>query len=172
MANNQNEKLLLFDFSNPSAMAQWSSINDAVMGGVSEGGIRWKDGCQMVFAGSISFENSGGFSSIRSNGDEYDLSAYKGLVITAMGDGKRYKFTLRTDLSYDGVSFQNHFESRAGEVADYYLPFEGFHPSYHGKILEGHPPLDTSIIKRFGFIIANRQEGPFSLGIHKIQAVS
>ena len=171
MSNKQDDKMLLFDFSKPSTLAEWSSINDVVMGGLSEGGIIWKENRCMVFRGSISFENNGGFSSIRTQGADYDLTNYKGILISAMGDGKQYKFTMRTDLSYDGVSYQFKFLSVSQESKDYYLPFEEFKPSYHGKILSDYPPLDLSAVKRFGFIIADKQEGSFSLEIEKIYAV-
>ncbi|MBU0946880.1 MAG: CIA30 family protein [Proteobacteria bacterium] len=171
MPPRHNEELILFNFSDPLALVEWTSVNDAVMGGVSEGYILWKDECTMLFSGSISFENNGGFSSIRSTVNDYNLSAYKGILIAAQGDGKRYKFTIRTTSSYDGASYQNHFLTIAKERRDYYLPFAAFLPSYHGKKLTNQPPLNPSLIKRFGFIIADSQEGPFSLGIETISAV-
>jgi NADH dehydrogenase [ubiquinone] 1 alpha subcomplex assembly factor 1 len=171
MSHKLDDKLLLFDFSKSSTMAEWSSINDVVMGGLSEGGIIWKKNRCMVFSGSISFENNGGFSSIRTRRADYNLTNYKGILISAMGDGKQYKFTIRTDLNYDGVSYQFQFLSVSQEIKDFYLPFEEFKPSYHGKKLSDYPPLDLSAIKRFGFIIADKQEGSFSLEIEKIYAV-
>ncbi len=165
-------ELTLFDFSDMASMTEWSSINDVVMGGRSQGGVRWSDAGRMVFFGSVSFENNGGFSSIRSSNGEYDLSGYKGILITAQGDGKRYKFTVRTDASHDGVSYQQGFFSQANKLTEYFLPFQEFIPSYHGRRLLNHPPLDPLAIKRFGFIISDHQEGPFSLEIANISAVA
>lgn len=165
-------ELILFDFSNPASITDWSCINDVVMGGRSEGGVRWSDAGRMVFFGSVSFENNGGFSSIKSRDGEYDLAGYKGILITALGDGKRYKFTARTDASHDGVSYQFGFASQPYELTEYFFPFIDFVPSYHGRQRPDHPPLDSSAIKRFGIIIADRQEGPFSLEIAKVSAVA
>jgi NADH dehydrogenase [ubiquinone] 1 alpha subcomplex assembly factor 1 len=165
------DELILFDFIKPASMAGWSSINDVIMGGLSEGGVRWLESGRMVFWGSVSLENKGGFASIRSADINYDLTNFKGIAIKALGDGKRYKFTVRTDLSFDGVSYQQGFTARSAELTQYFLPFGDFLPTYHGRKLPDHPPLNQSIIKRFGFIIADRQEGPFSLEVATISAI-
>jgi NADH dehydrogenase [ubiquinone] 1 alpha subcomplex assembly factor 1 len=165
------DELILFNFTQPASMAGWSSINDVVMGGLSEGGVRWLESGRMLFWGSVSLKNKGGFASIRSADINYDLTGLQGILLTALGDGKRYKFTARTDLSFDGISYQKGFTARPAEVTEYFLPFEDFLPTYHGRKLPDHPSLNQSIIKRFGFIIADSQEGPFSLEVAKISAV-
>jgi hypothetical protein len=171
MTQKFSEELVLFDFSYPKIVAEWSSINDVVMGGLSEGGIRWEETGHLIFSGSVSLANNGGFASIKSLNKKYNLTGYKGIMLIALGDGKRYKFTARTDTAFDGVSYQQAFVSLPKKQVEYFLPFEAFLPSYHGKKLPDHSALDQSIIKRFGVIIADRQEGSFSLEIAKIFAV-
>ena len=51
----------------------WRSINDGVMGGLSSGGMRLEDGIA-VFSGTLSLENNGGFSSVRSIPAEHTLA--------------------------------------------------------------------------------------------------
>lgn len=87
---------ILFEFSRPDAATGWYDINDVVMGGISWGKAIWKDKGCLVFKGNVSFENNGGFSLIRSANTDYDLQDYKGVKIKVRGDGKKYKFTLRT----------------------------------------------------------------------------
>ena len=46
----------LIDFSDASVAKQWISINDDVMGGVSQGGFLITDGQTLEFSGNISLE--------------------------------------------------------------------------------------------------------------------
>ena len=54
---------ILADFDDPVANERWTMRNDDVMGGRSEGGVRFEDSA-MVFSGDI-HTNGGGFSSVR-----------------------------------------------------------------------------------------------------------
>ncbi len=81
-----------------------------------------------TFRGTVSFENNGGFSSVRSPAVVHDLSAFEGLVLRVRGDGKRYGFRLKIDASFDGVSYQFQIEPPAGEWTEIFAPFSGFHP--------------------------------------------
>jgi monofunctional biosynthetic peptidoglycan transglycosylase len=56
---------IVFDFSTASHAAGWQIVNDAVMGGVSDGEFRLAKGVA-IFSGNISLENNGGFASVRS----------------------------------------------------------------------------------------------------------
>ncbi len=70
---------VLFDFSDPRSVALWDPINDGVMGGVSRGQLRHDPAGHAVFAGHVSFENNGGFASVRCRpGDlgRQDVMAY------------------------------------------------------------------------------------------------
>lgn len=50
------------------------------------------------------------------------------------------------------------------------LPFDAFPPVYRGQVMSDAPPLDITAIRRIGFMIADRQEGPFRLEIEWINA--
>ncbi len=56
---------LLIDFADPSTVALWNPINDGVMGGVSSSQMRHDPAGHAVFTGRVSFENNGGFASVR-----------------------------------------------------------------------------------------------------------
>jgi monofunctional biosynthetic peptidoglycan transglycosylase len=60
----------LADFSDTSAAENWRAVNDNVMGGVSEGGSRITDEKTLLFTGTLSLENRGGFASIRTRPGE------------------------------------------------------------------------------------------------------
>jgi monofunctional biosynthetic peptidoglycan transglycosylase len=158
--------MTIIDFSRGDVT--WPHINDGVMGGVSSGGISAVDG-YATFRGTVSFDNNGGFSSVRSPTVVLDLSMFEGLVLRVRGDGKRYGFRLKTDASFDGVSYQFQIEPPAGEWTEISAPFTDFIPVYRGRVVRDHPPLDASRIATFGLIIS-RQEGPFRIDIESVRA--
>ena len=47
--------ILLFDFTRADAAAEWQTVNDGVMGGVSEGKFRISQVKTMEFFGTLSF---------------------------------------------------------------------------------------------------------------------
>jgi monofunctional biosynthetic peptidoglycan transglycosylase len=158
--------MTIFDFARGDD--PWPSINDGVMGGVSKGAMVAEAGFAS-FSGEVSFDNNGGFASVRSRPEVCDLSAFDGIVVRLRGDGHRYGLRLRTSEAFDGVSYQAVIEPPAGEWADVAVPFSDFRPVFRGRELPDHPPLDPSRITTFGFMIA-RQEGPFRLDIDSIHA--
>jgi monofunctional biosynthetic peptidoglycan transglycosylase len=162
----EKEIMTIVDFSRGDAI--WPHINDGVMGGVSSGGMSAGEG-YATFQGTVSFENNGGFSSVRSPIVVHDLSMYEGLVLRVRGDGKRYGFRLKIDASFDGVSYQVQIEPPAGEWTEISVPFTDFIPVYRGRVVRDHPPLDPSRIATFGLIIS-RQEGPFRIDIASVGA--
>ena len=165
-ATPEKKTMTIIDFSRGDVT--WPHINDGVMGGISSGEMSAADG-YATFRGTVSFENNGGFSSVRSQAVVHDLSDFEGLVLRVRGDGKRYGFRLKTDASFDGVSYQFQIEPPAGEWAEISAPFADFIPIYRGRIVRDHPPLDPSRIATFGLIIS-RQEGPFRIDIESVKA--
>ena len=87
------------------------------------------------------------------------------------GDGKRYGFRLKTDASFDGVSYQVEITPPAGKWVEIAFPFGEFVPVYRGRVVRDHPPLDPSRIATFGLLIS-RQEGPFRIDIETIRAIA
>ena len=163
----ERESMTIIDFSRDDSI--WPSINDGVMGGLSSGRMTAADG-YATFQGDVSFDNNGGFSSVRSLPVVHDLSAFEGLVLKVRGDGKRYGFRLRTDASFDGVSYQVEIVPPAGEWVEIAVPFGEFVPVYRGRLVQGHPELDPRRIATFGLLIS-RQEGAFRLDIEAIRAI-
>ena len=101
-----DEELILFDFSNPEAAASWGSIDDQVMGGDSSSTILYEDASGALFTGEVSLEHGGGFASVRSGHLELDLSDFKGLAISFMGDGNSYKLSVVTEPRFDSVVYR------------------------------------------------------------------
>lgn len=163
--------MILVLFSDQVNRFSWIPVNDVVMGGYSESELKIEAGLAR-FTGTVSLENNGGFASVRSELLDLDLQNYSGIVIGARGDGKQYKFTIRTSGSFDGIAYQAKFNTQDGIWLDYTLPFSSFIPTFRGKILKSAEPLNTAKISSFGFMISEKQSGPFSLSIHSVSTYS
>lgn len=161
---------VLFDFSDEAESGQWVAVNDNVMGGLSTGGPSLaKDSC-LVFSGSTSLENNGGFSSIRTIPQDFDLDGYTGFRIRLSGDGRTYQFRLRGDANFDGIAFKYEFTTEADTWIEIDIPIASCIPSFRGRILGDVAPIEPSQIKQMGFLIGDKKAGPFRLRIESIKA--
>ena len=142
-------------------------INDTVMGGVSRARVVGTDRGTLLFEGSVSLENNGGFASTRLRPRDYDMASASGLALRIKGDGRTYQLRLRTDDRYDGVTFRAHFAT-SGSWETVTVPFSDFVPTFRGRILRDVDPLDPNDVRQVGFLIADKQTGPFRLEIGSI----
>ena len=159
---------ILFDFTRSGA-SSWLAIDDVVMGGLSHSGMRIENG-RAIFEGMVSLEHGGGFASVRSRPSHWDLKAYAGIEVTLRGDGRRYKLRLKSDLNLDGISWETAFTTEAGERQTIHFPFRDLAPVYRGTHVPDTPPFNSSHIATFGFLISDKQAGPFRLEIETLAA--
>jgi NADH dehydrogenase [ubiquinone] 1 alpha subcomplex assembly factor 1 len=160
---------LVIDFRDPAQAQGWTSVDDQVMGGVSASQVRATT-AGLVFSGEVSLANNGGFASIRALPRDYALAGATALILRVQGDGQTYKFGIRTDDAFDGVQYQARVPTQAGEWLEVSLPLTAFQPSFRGRQVQA-PPLDLARIRVFGFLIADRQAGPFRLMVESLRAV-
>jgi monofunctional biosynthetic peptidoglycan transglycosylase len=160
----------VFNFKDNKQADQWIAVNDNVMGGLSDGKAYLSEDSCLIFSGLISLENNGGFSSIRTLPQDFELSDYKGIRIRIMGDGRKYQFRLRDNRNFDGVAFKQEFQTTANTWIEIDLPFESFLPSYRGRILQDVQPVVATEIRQMGFLIADKEAGPFILKVSEIKA--
>jgi monofunctional biosynthetic peptidoglycan transglycosylase len=158
----------LFDFTGNEP--GWYSLNDDVMGGVSTSKVEYSNPGVLAFSGNLSLDNNGGFTSIRSEWREINLSNSDGILLRVLGDGKLYRLRIRSAATGADVSYNAFFETRAGEWQEVYIPFDEMVPTYRGFLVDTGK-LDTSRIGSFGFMLSEKQTGDFSLLIDWIQAV-
>eukprot|EP00002_Diphylleia_rotans_P019851 TRINITY_DN3839_c0_g1_i13.p1 TRINITY_DN3839_c0_g1~~TRINITY_DN3839_c0_g1_i13.p1 ORF type:complete len:188 (+),score=34.03 TRINITY_DN3839_c0_g1_i13:59-622(+) len=173
--------LSLFVFSGIDETRRWETVNDVVMGGISRSAFDFTLDSQKDphtlhtayahFHGVVSLENNGGFASVRSPLVSHNLVAYDAIRISICGDGKRYKFRLRDDHDLSGVSFQASFIAPNNTWTEIDIPFSEFRASYRGRDVPNHPPLRLHNICNYGFLVADKQHGPFSLRVASIAAV-
>jgi NADH dehydrogenase [ubiquinone] 1 alpha subcomplex assembly factor 1 len=159
----------LFDFESATSVADWSAIDDAVMGGISRSRLRHDPAGHAVFEGIVSLERNGGFASVRSRPMDLGVAGAVGYLLDVRGDGKRYKLNLRTDDAFDGVNYQAAFEAPAGTWSLLRLPLSEFKPTFRGSGVPGAPPLDPARVRQMGLMIAGRQAGPFALAVRSVR---
>lgn len=158
----------LYDFTTTTNVPGWQVVNDDVMGGISASRFVLTNGVA-VFRGEVSLENNGGFASVRSLPLRHTLAGSDTFLIRVRGDGRRYKFTARTDQAFDGPVYQTSFATKSGEWEELRLQAKDFAPTFRGRVLSGHSPLDLAKVTSVGFLISDKQAGPFQLEIAWIQ---
>jgi len=157
----------LFDFTRPGSVAMWQPVNDVVMGGISESRLVEQGGVYATFTGNVSLESGGGFASVRTAPGSSDLGMGTSIVLEVNGDGKSYKFNLVDDPE-SGVLFQARFIAPAGQWSTIHIPLSNFLPTFRGRTLHDHRPLNAQHVVSFGLMISDRQAGPFRLDIRSI----
>ena len=163
------QQRILLDFEQSGDAANWSVINDVVMGGVSNSSFAVEKPGTAVFSGVVSLENNGGFASANMKPAQFDVSDCDGIRFRVKGDGKSYKITLKNDGAFNGFSYRFDFSTKNGEWLTLDAPFSSFIPKFMGQTTSA-PPVDKAKIKSFGFLIADKQDGPFRLEIDWIGA--
>jgi uncharacterized protein YbjT (DUF2867 family) len=173
-------KLSIFDFtrSNPQLQAIWGSVDDVVMGGVSESGMRW-GGSSAIFSGRVSTDNSGGFASVRTRNFDptMDLTDYTGIELRVKGDGQRYKLFMRTEAAWDGVGYAYSFDTSSNEWMTIRVPFDRLVPVFRAKVVNPSPRFDRTQIRSFQLMLSkfeyDRELNPsFTPGLFTLEVES
>ena len=159
------DNLILFDFNKEIELANWTVVNDVVMGGRSEADFSINSEGYGVFSGQVSLENNGGFSSVRYRFESLDVIKYKKVVLKLKGDGKAYQFRLKSDLSH-AHSYVKHFQT-SGEWEFIEINFKDMHPRFRGRVLD-MPNYSGKMMTEVAFLIANKKAEAFMLEIDKI----
>ena len=170
-ADAASEKIL-FDFQTATHYPAWQIVNDDVMGGLSTSRFQFLTNGGAVFSGVVSLENNGGFASVRTSPVRENLSGLNAFVLRVRGDGRRYKFTVRTESGFDTPIYQCAFRTKRGECQEHRLLFKDFVPTFRGRVLTDVPPLDPAKVMSVGFLISEKQDGPFQIDLSWIKGAS
>ncbi len=160
-----NSYSIIFDFNKTCDMSNWLVVDDGVMGGLSKGSIRLNDQGHGVFIGYVTTENNGGFSSIRYNFKEKDVSEFTHVILKIKGDGKEYQFRIKKSR-YDRESYINSFKT-SGEWETIKIPLKDLYPSFRGYKLS-KPNFDGISMEEIAILIANKRKEDFKLEIDSI----
>lgn len=171
MDHNNVMPMDLFLFTAPNSVAAWSPVDDRVMGGCSTSRLRYDPIGHAVFEGTVRSDNNGGFASVRTCAMDLGAKGASAYVLKVNGDGKRYKFNLRLEDSFDGLTYQTAFVPPAGIWTSLLLPVSQFEAKFRGRPVPDAPNLDPALVRQAGFMVADRQMGDFSLKVQAIDCV-
>ena len=161
---------LLFDFTDPTAVAPWSPIDGVTSWLDCRTTIRLRHdpAGHAVFEGEVSLARQGGFASVRSAPAARGRPGATACVIEVCTDGRRYKLNLLTDDGFDSLNHQTSFQPAPGRWQTLTLPLAMFRATFRGREVPGAPALAPARIRQVGLVIADRQAGRFSLSIRRL----
>ena len=165
------QKMMLFDFRKKTSQTEWGSVNDVVMGGLSDSGFEILEDGFAIFSGIVSLEHGGGFASVKTKPRNFNLSSFRGVRLKLRGDGKRYSFRIRDTDDVNRPAYEMSFDTKENMWQELDLPFEDFKAVFRGRVIEDAGPLHAAGIVQFGFMIKDRQPGPFKLNVERIEAL-
>jgi monofunctional biosynthetic peptidoglycan transglycosylase len=160
------EDSLVFDFGEGKDFGRWTIINDGVMGGLSESKAQLNDDA-VLFSGTVSLKNNGGFVSLRGPLGNYDLSEYTFCEIRYKSDTDRnFELLIEKETPFYLPKYRKKFGEKSEDWQTFKIPLRELEISRMGNtIAEGIDPKELAGIKRIGFILADKQEGDFRLWI-------
>lgn len=159
-----DQRRTLVSFDDQGDQLSWQPIGDRVMGGMSDGSLVVSEGGIGEFSGTVRLDNGGGFASVKSDlPDPLDVSDFKGIELSALGDGRTYKVGLRTSSDRQSLVYQHGFVPETEQWGLVQLPFSDFIPTWRGRTINDAPPLDLNNLQSVSLFVSERQAGSFSL---------
>ena len=158
-------------FDHPNEQQRWYSVDDGVMGGISQSGFSVVNG-EGRFHGEVSLENGGGFASVRREPDGFEptLADAQGIALTVRGDGRTYQLRLKSTSLGDASAYRVKFTPSRDAWETLHFPWSAFEAVRRGTILNDVPSIVPSEIHQLGFLIADRTAGSFCLQVSEISA--
>lgn len=169
MAMAEEKWLTLFDFTGADAAKEWQTVNDGVMGGVSDGRFKITDTKTMEFFGTLSLANNGGFASVRTKPKKLDLEKGDTLVAKVRGDGREYMLNLYPARSQVAYSFRAALPTKRDEWIEVKIPLDKFEATSFGRVVKNAGAVKPAEISALGFMIGDKKAGPFKLEIEWIK---
>lgn len=161
--------ILLFDYTTADAASEWQTVNDGVMGGVSEGKFRISQAKTMEFFGTLSLANNGGFASVRSKARKLDLEKGDTLVAKVRGDGREYTLNLYAARARTAFSYRATMQTKKDEWIEIKVPLDEFEATSFGRVVREAGAVKPEEIVSVGFLLGDKKAGPFKLEVESIK---
>lgn len=157
---------LIFDFGVGKDVGRWTIVNDGVMGGLSQSNAQL-DANALLFSGTVSLKNNGGFVSLRSAMGRYDLSAYEFCEIRFKSNtDRKFELLIEKETQFYLPKYRVKFGGKSEDWITIRIPLRDFELSRMGATMQERiDPKDLESIQRIGFILADKQEGSFRIWI-------
>jgi monofunctional biosynthetic peptidoglycan transglycosylase len=162
---------VLIDFTGADAAKEWQTINDGVMGGVSEGKVKLTDQKTLEFYGTLSLENNGGFASVRTKAKKLGLEKGDVLVARVRGDGREYSMNLYVPKPMIAFSYRSTVQTKKDEWIEVKLPLDKFEATSFGRLVKDAKPVDPQEVNGLGFLLGDKKAGPFKMEVEWIKVV-
>lgn len=162
---------ILFDFSGADAAGEWQTINDGVMGGVSEGKFKITDKKTLEFYGTLSLENNGGFASVRTKAKKLGLEKGDVLLVRVRGDGREYSMNLHVPRPLVAFSYRSMIQTKKDEWIEVSLPLDKFVATSFGRQVKDAGPVDPQEINGLGFLLGDKKAGSFKMEVEWIKVL-
>ena len=159
----------VLDFAGPEAAQRWQTVNDGVMGGVSDGRFEITDAGALEFFGTLSLENNGGFTSVRTKPTDLDLTAGDTIVVRVKGDGREYVLNLYTKSRRRAFSYRAPLPTTRDEWTEVRVPLADFIPTAFGRRVQGMGPVEPSQVNGLGFMLADKKPGTFQMQVEWVK---
>lgn len=160
---------MLLDFDTAGDAALFAPIDDVVMGGVSSSRLVQAAPGIAAFEGTVSLANRGGFASVRTKDRKWDTHDATAFVLRLRSDGKRYRFNVRTPGGPAAFRYEAELDLPAATWIEFEVPIAAFRGKAFGQAVPFAGSPDPARIRSLGFMISDRQEGPFRLEIDWIK---
>ena len=160
----------LFDFAEADAAKEWQSVNDGVMGGVSDGRFKITDTKTMEFFGTLSLANNGGFASVRTKPKNLGLEKDDTLVAKVRGDGRVYMLNLYPNKQRMAYSYRASVQTKKDEWIEVKVPLDKFEATSFGQMVKNAGAVKPAEISALGFMLGDKKAGPFKMEIEWIKA--
>lgn len=157
---------LLIDFKSEELSCDVYAVNDGVMGGLSSSKLDLIEDEGLLYAGHVSLENNGGFSSIRFFSNDFVIPEdAQFFTISVTADGSSYQFRVKKSRR-DFQSYVYNFDTKGGDEV-IKIPISEMYPSFRGRRLNmenyaGENP------EELGILIGNKKEQDFELLVKSI----
>lgn len=168
-AMSDDTMLTLFDFNGEETAKQWQTVNDGVMGGVSDGRFRLTETKTMEFFGTLSLANNGGFASVRTKPKKLDLANGDTLVARVRGDGRVYMLNLYPARSQVAYSYRAAVTTKKDQWIEVKIPLDKFEATSFGRVVKNAGAVKPADINALGFMLGDKKSGPFKLEIEWIK---
>lgn len=158
--------MTLFDFTPDADISNWRTVDDTVMGGVSDGNFHLSEEGHGVYSGSVSLDNNGGFSSLRYRMPSIRIEGATKAVLRLKGDGKTYQFRTKTD-DYDRHSYVRTFQT-SGEWEEVEIELRTMKPQWRGRRLD-MADYPAEMLSELAILIGNKRAEDFRLELDWIK---
>lgn len=163
-----NTGILNIDFGAEKDGQNWRIINDGVMGGLSLGQAGLDEN-SLLFIGKLSFENNGGFASLRSNRMRLDLKEAAFIEIKYRLDGIKFSFMFEQSARFWQPYYSYPLEMTEGEWVTKIIPVQSLQETrmsnFTGKTFNKD---ESRPFFRIGFISDDKELEQFELEVDYI----